>query len=68
MVKSVHSQVAKLTGHQYLVVKVDVTIKKLRYKMWLEWFPCHALLNYPFVSVLSRIDIIGGVLSLLSHH
>ena len=48
--RSVHSQVAKLTGCQYLLVKVKIaiTITSQDNKMWLEWFPCFALLNLPF--------------------
>ena len=47
--RAIHSQAAKLTGCQYLVVKVEFAIKKTSQsnKMWLEWFPCFALLNYP---------------------
>ena len=67
--RAIHSQVAKLTGCQYLVVKVEIAIKKTSQsnQMWLKWFPCFhtAKLSH---TVLSQIDIIGGVLNLLTHH
>ena len=51
--RSVHSQVAQLTGHQYLLVKVKIAIKNISQgnKMWLEWFPCFTLQNLPFSTI-----------------
>ena len=58
--RAIHSQAAKLTGRQYHVVKVYITVKNISQgnKIWLERFPCFALLNLT-LPVLSRIDIIG---------
>ena len=35
-------------------------------KIWLEWFPCHTLLNLPISSTIA-IDITGGILHKLTH-